>query len=401
MPVIDMKLTVKMFGKAEIVYGDKDILSGRHTATKAIRLLLILLYNRKEGITRNRLLEELYGREDMADASNNLRVTVHRLKKMLEEAGFPAYDYITSKGGVYRWNSPMETIVDASEFERLLQEADEKTDDSEKARFISEAIELYQGEFLPQMSGDEWVLMENIRYKNLYETALKWLCKYRKSCGEYEEVLRIVEPACRIYPLDEWQSVKIDCYIEMNQYEEALNEYEKTAKFLFEELGVSPSERMMKQFETMSESISSRPKMIGEIKCSLQEDGKENGAFYCTAPSFRDAYRMMRRNMERNGQSVYLMLCTITDGKGHYMPESKKLETMSDVLCESIKTSLRRCDLFTKYNSAQYLIMLTGINEENCDIVEKRIVNEFSKEHKNWEKRLDCCVSSLYEYEIV
>lgn len=396
-----LDLKVKMFGKAEIIYRGTDILSNRHTATKAIRLLLILLYHGEEGIARTRLLEELYGREDMADSANNLRVTVHRLKKMLEEAGLPAYDYIMTKGGVYRWNAPIETIVDAHEFQRLLEEAEEKEDDAQRAECITEAVELYRGEFLSQMSGDEWVLMENIRYKNLYENALRWLCAYRKSCGEYQEILRIVEPACNIYPLDEWQSIKIDCYIEMNQYEDAMAEYEKTAKYLFEELGVSPSDRMLKQFEVMSEGISGRPKRIREIKSTLQEDTMEKGAFYCTAPSFRDAYRMTRRNMERNGQSVYLMLCTITDGKGHYMAESKKLEAMSDVLYQAIQSSLRRCDLFTRYSAAQYLVMLTGINEENCDIVEKRIIEEFSKEHKTWANRLDCSVSSLYEYEMI
>lgn len=389
-------LCARMLGKEEITYEGESIFGSKNCTTKAVRLLLILLYNGEEGITRSRLLEELYGREEMADAANNLRVTVHRLKKILAEANLPAFEYIVLKNGIYKWNSPMKTVVDALEFQKRVAEADHEADEDKKAEILKEALQLYQGEFLPLLSSDEWVVIESIRLKELYSKSLQWLCSYLKKCKEYEEILQLVEPACRIYPLDEWQSVKIDCYIELNLYEDALQEYEKTVKLLSEELGVAPSEKMMNQFQTMSERISSRPRLIGEIKGSLQEEGEERGAFYCTAPSFRDAYRMMQRSMERNGQSVYLMLCTITDGKGHCMRESEKLEHMSETLHQSIKKSLRRCDTFTRYNSAQFLIMLTGINEENCNIVADRITDEFSIEHKSWSKRLECCVTSLY-----
>ena len=394
-----LKLSVRMLGKEEITYGNRQIISGRNCVSKAIKLFLILLHSGEEGISRSGLLEALYGREDIVDASNNLRVTAHRLKKMLSESGFPEYDYIVSKNGIYKWQSPMQTEVDALVFRELMQKASAEEDEEKKAELVSEGLKLYQGDFLPKLSGDEWVLMESVQYKKLYTQALEWMCSYLKERKEFEEILSYIEPACRIYPLDEWQSVKIDCYIELNRYEEALEEYEKTARLLFEELGVSPYEKMIEQFSAMSEHISGRPQFIEEIKGGLREEGQERGAFYCSAPSFRDAYRMTRRNMERNGQSVYLMLCTITDGKGHCMTESEKLEDMSEVLCESIQRCLRRCDSFTRYNSAQFLIMLTGINEENCNIVMSRITDEFSKEHKTWSKRLECCVSSLYDME--
>ena len=76
-------LCARMLGKEEITYEGESIFGSKNCTTKAVRLLLILLYNGEDGITRSRLLEELYGREEMADAANNLRVTVHRLKKIL------------------------------------------------------------------------------------------------------------------------------------------------------------------------------------------------------------------------------------------------------------------------------------------------------------------------------
>lgn len=392
-------LQVRLFGKEKLLYGDTPILFGRNTITKALKLLLILLHSGKDGIARNKLLEDLYGREEMANVANNLRVTVHRLKKMLVDAGLPEHEYIVSKSGIFYWDSPMETVVDTDVFKNLLAKAEEVEDKEIRLGLLKEACALYSGEFLQKISGDEWVVLESVRYKNLYGQALRQLCDILMSQREYLEVLSIVEPACEMYPFDDWQSIKIDCYISMNRYKEALKEYEATAKLLIEELGVSPSEKMMQQFKIMSEHISNRPQIIGEIKSGLQEENEEKGAFFCTFPGFRDAYRVVRRGMERNGQSVFLLVCTLTDHKGRPLESSDRLDEMSDELFTAIKNSLRRCDSFTKYNQAQFLVMLMGTNEENCQIVINRIVGKFTENHKSWGNYLNCTVSSLYDIE--
>ena len=391
-------LHVQMLGVFNVKYGDKPLSLGRNTATKSMKLLQILLYHVDKGISREELLEALYGREELTDASNNLRVTVHRLKKLLIDAGLPEYDYITIKKGIYQWDSPMEVSVDVLEMSRLIENADNESDEKKKIEMLENACHMYVGDFLSNMSGEEWVVMEAIRYKNMYSDALHTVCDWKISNGEYESALKLCAPACEMYPFDEWQSVKIDCYIAMHRYKEALKEYEETAKLLIEELGVSPTPKMMEQFKVMSKRISNRPQEIDEIKDELQEENWERGAFFCTVPGFRDAYRVMCRCMERNGQSVFLLVCTLVDSKGRPMENSQKLEQMSDALFGAIKNSLRRCDSFTKYNSTQYLVMLMGTNEENCQIVIDRIIKNFSQEHKAWANHLECNVSSLFDY---
>lgn len=300
-------LHVRLFGKEKITYGSTPILYGRNSITKAMKLLLILLYSGKDGIPRNRLLEDLYGREELADAANNLRVTTHRLKKMLVEAGLPEFEYIVSDGGIYYWDSPMETIVDVNVFKELVKTVGSETNQEKKLNMLKEACRLYGGEFLQKLSGDEWVLMESVQCKNMYFDVLHQLCDMLMERREFDEVLRWVEPAIGMYPFDEWQAVKIDCYIAMNRYKDALKEYEATAKLLIDELA----------------------------------EGLHN----------------------------------------------------------AIKNSLRRCDSFTKYNRSQFLVMLVGTNEENCQIAIDRIVNNFVKEHKNWAGHLECSVSSLLDVE--
>ena len=62
-------LKIRMFGQAEIVYGNSPILSGKNKITKSMEQLFVLLQRGKEGIARNKLIDALYGAEEVADGA--------------------------------------------------------------------------------------------------------------------------------------------------------------------------------------------------------------------------------------------------------------------------------------------------------------------------------------------
>lgn len=399
------ELKVSMLGRFSMTYGEQTVSFKRNTATKAVKLLQILLHEsfcgsgEQEGIPRTELLEDLFGREELSNVANNLRVTVHRLKKMLVEAGLPEYDYIKIENGIYRWDSPMKVRIDVADFLDLLQKAEKETEERKKMDFLSRACRLYRGEFLPALSGEDWVIVNSVRYKERYGEAMIQVCEYLKRQREYEQIVELTSTASEIYPFDEWQSLKIDALMCMNRYKEAYQFYEETSRMFFEELGISPSEKMMDQFKEMSAKMSRKYQAAGEIKEGLKEAEYENGAFYCTLPSFRDGYRLIRRIIERNGQSVFLMVCSLTDGKGRPLESREKLEVLSENLHLAIKGSLRRGDSFTKYSPSQFLILLVGTNQENCDLIFRRILDKFSSKHKSWKQNLEYYVSSVADVE--
>ncbi len=398
------ELKVFMLGRFSMVYGEQAVSFKRNTATKALRLLQILLHERfcggkQAGIPRTELMEDLFGREELSNVANNLRVTVHRLKKMLADAGLPEYDYVKIENGIYRWDSPMEVSVDVARFLELLQRSENEREESVKMDLLLQACRIYRGEFLPALSGEDWVIVNSVRYKEMYADALVRVCEYMKRQRDYETILELTSAASEIYPFDEWQSLKIDALMCMNHYKEAYQFYEETSRMFFEELGISPSEKMMDQFKEMSAKMSRKYQAAGEIKDGLKEAEYEDGAFYCTLPSFRDGYRLIRRIIERNGQSVFLMVCSLTDGKGRPLESREKLEVMSANLHLAIKGSLRRGDSFTKYSPSQFLILLVGTNQENCDTIFKRILDRFSEKHKTWRQNLEYYVSSVADVE--
>ena len=365
-------LNVRMLGDFSITYDGRQVSFGKNTTTKAMKLLQILIYYGEQGIAREKLLNALYVREELADAANNLRVTAHRLKKMIIDAGLPEYDYIVIKKGVYRWNAPVPTIVDARKFQELYEEAQNCADIKQKEELLKQVCNMYRGEFLPEISGDEWVLLESVQYKKLYSNALKELCDGLIEKCDYEEALLFCEPACRLYPFDEWQSIKIECFLGMKRYKEAMKEYDDTAKLFFEELGISPSERLMEQFDQMSSQLKHvKPKEIQDIKQWLKEEKGQGGAYYCSLPSFRDSYRLVTR----------------------------MLELLSEELQNTIQHCLRKGDSFTKYSPSQYLVLLIGTNKENCGLIFDRIRKYFAREHRSWNKYVEFYVSSVAEVD--
>lgn len=392
-------LKVTMLGRFSVTWGDKVIAFKRTTSTKVLQLFQILLYTKETGIQRTRLLDYLYSRDELADMANNLRVTSHRLKKMLVDAGMPEYDYIQIKKGIYKWNSPMEVEVDALKFAKLIEQAKEVQDTECQMKMLEEACRIYRGEFLPELSGEDWALLESVEYKKLYEKALKKVCDYKKVQKEYQKVLELSRTASEIYPFDEWQSVMMEALVSMNSYKEAIQVYEDTAKFFFAELGISPSEKMMHQFKQMSERVSYKPQVLNDICGGLKEESEEKGAYYCSFPSFRDTYRLVSRIIERNGQSVYLMLVTLTDGKGRPLQNKERLKVLSEELGHTIKCSLRKGDSYTRYSPNQFLILLVGAKLENCPQIFDRITKYFSREHKTWVQYLEYYVSSVVDVE--
>ena len=194
---------------------------------------------------------------------------------------------------------------------------------------------------------------------------------------EYEELLELSAQACGIYFFEEYYLMQIDCLMALGRYKEAMEIYETAAAFYFEELGLEPSEEMLERFRQMREKIHYNASVITDIKQGLQENEEKNGAYFCSYPGFVDCYHIVCRMAERSGQPAFLMLCTLVDGEGMPLTEDARLDRYMDKLKSAIRSALRRGDSFTRYGNNQFLVLLVGIRQENCEITQSRVSNCF------------------------
>lgn len=371
-------LEVRMFGGFQMSYAGEKFQVGKKQTAKAVRMLQMLLHAGPAGISREQLLENLFGHEAETDRSNNLSVTVHYLRKLLRESRLPKENYIQAKNGRYQFAGSFSVEVDALLFGAALAEAKGKSEE-ERLGLLKKACRIYRGHFLPALSGEEWATVAGAHYQYLYTECMEELCRLLTARGEYEELFELCGRAASIYPFDEWQIWQMECLLAMKRFKEARELYDKTEVMYFDELDAAPLERMTEFFHKMSKEIQMETNNFNEIQMELKEEGKENGAYFCPYPSFVDNYRMMCRVMERSGQSIYLMLCMISDERKKIQGASVQLKEASDKLAESIREALRRGDVFTRYNKNQFLVLLIGIRKEECPLIINRIDASFRR----------------------
>lgn len=387
-------LKVQMFGKFQLSYNNQIINLGHNHTTRALQLLQMLLYAGSAGIHRSQILQNLFGGEAEGNVSSNLRVVVYNLRKFLVQAGLPDENYIQIESGVYRFVSDFQVVLDVKEFEHLIDEAKiiddhalaEEAKDaavSEKIRLLRQACDLYEGYFLPELTGEDWVTVAGAHFQYMYFECMEMLAELMKAKKQYNELYQLCNHASALYPFDEWQVYEIECLLAMGDADAALKLYDATTTMYFDELAMPASERMLECFSHMREKIQMTTGDFNEIQQGLKEQNYANGAYFCQYPSFVDGYRMMIRMMERSGQSVYLLLCTVSDENGRLYEDHEWLKDVSEGLYDSIQGSLRRSDVFTRYNLKQYLVMLIGIRKEECSIVTNRIDLNFRKRFSN------------------
>lgn len=387
---MEKNLILNMFGGYDLKYGEKALTLGRCTTAKSIQLLqLLLLYNEK-GIEKEKLAQMLYDWKNVTDANNSLNSLIYRLKNQLVAAGLPKGEYIITRGGVCRWYSDIPVWVDAAEFERCA-EAAEKAEGEEKRRLLETAVKLYKGELLPRMAGELWVIVESVRLKKMYVSCVQTLGALMKEKQEYEHMCQLYKSAAEIYPFDEWQESQIDALRRMKRYEEAFRVYKETARLYREEFGTLPPQNIDELYRRMGGKPEPGEDDSGNIQTALCENGWKNGAYYCGYPAFTDMYRLMCRVIERSGQLICLMMCTLYYEASDYVIDSKT----ENCLKMAIEKSLRRGDICTRYSWNQYLMLVAVRDRANCELIFERIRLLYDAFNENTECRVRCDIAEV------
>ena len=381
-------LKVRMFGGFQMSYRGEKFQIGKKQTAKAVRLLQMLLHAGAAGIAREQLLEDLFGHEAETDLANNLNVTVHYLRKLLKASRLPEGEYILIKSGRYHFDAHCPVEVDVLAFASLLEQAKGKKED-ERLKLLKEACRLYKGHFLPALTGEEWATVTGAHYQYLYTDHMEEVCRLMTARGEYQELFDLCGRAAAVYPFDEWQIWQMECLLAMKRFEQARELYDQTEALYLNELDAAPMERMTEFFQKMSQEMRIEVGDLNQIQMDLQEEGREDGAYYCSYLSFVDTYRTMCRVMERSGQSIYLLLCVVSDEREKVQGGAVQVREVSEQLAASIREVLRRGDVFTRYNKRQFLVLLIGIRKEECPIIINRIDASFRR-------RVNCILMKSY-----
>ena len=375
----DNILHVKMLGNFSMTYNGQSITGKNKTSESQFNYLLeILLHAGSKGVERDYLEQSLFKSKDLDNIHHATQSVIYNAKKRLRDFDLPDVNFIYQKSGVYYWTEEIPVEEDAKTFELLIKEAEGIKDTKKKIRKYLEAIHLYTGEFLENQLSTAWVARENWRYRKLFADTVSKTSELMKEADEYELLEDLGKYATAVQPLSDWETLTMEAYVFLGKYKEAQDLYEKTVDLYLQEQGIRPSLKMIELINKLGEQLEFPHEMLGDIQDRLTEDSyHENGGYLCSYPVFIGIYQTLSRIMERSGQSVFLMLCTIVDSKGNVLGPSKKLDELSDRLGSAIHEAVRRSDVINKYSRGQYLVLLTNTTMENCKVVQRRINKKF------------------------
>ncbi len=369
---------IHTLGKLEIYYDGKEIVQDTSGSGKVLQLLLILVWAGEQGVSRGRLQDYLYDRRNV-DSANALRVTVTRLRKYIEKIGLAEQESIVSKKGNYYLGSKSTApCMDAVQMEQLYDRACRESDKEKKAELLVNACRLYEGEFLPSMSGDSWVEFLRGYYQEIYIKCTRDACAAMNETEKYEGIQELCDRALEHCPMEEWVELKIRSLVCLKRYRDAEKAYNDAAVLFFGQDGQWPSEEKLENFRKLGAMIQEVKKNGDDVRDSLVEKKREIGAYCCSFPGFIDCYRMYLRVSERSMIKGYLLICSVVGRNGRELREAD-IGYFSDLFCDVVHRQLRRGDIYTVYSPGRILILLSNLNERDVEIVKRRISSSFWK----------------------
>lgn len=200
-------------------------------------LLAILLLRANEVVSRERLVEELWGEQPPKTATASLQNSISQLRKLLG----PGRLVTKPPGYVLRVEADE---LDLHRFERALREARELAPD-ERAAALEQALALWRGPALADFEFESFAQTEARRLEELRLAALENRIDAELERGRAAEVAGELEALVAEHPQRERLRGQLMLALYgSGRQADALRAYQETRRMLVDELGVDPSPQL-------------------------------------------------------------------------------------------------------------------------------------------------------------
>ena len=397
------EICIFTLGKFYIRQNDSIISAGSSRSKRMWEIFKYLLTHQGKSFFPENILESIWPDNDYADPSLVLRAQIYRLRQVLknEATDLSLATNVVFSQGCYSWEEKVSYWLDVDEFESLATEAERlKTEEPEEAEAVyRRAIALYRGEYLPESSFSEWIEPMRSYYHDIFLNSVFSLADIYKKKRAYSDIIKLCEHAASIDYFEEKIHLRlIEALMAEGHHKRARAHYNEVTSYYYRELGIKPSEQMKNLYRLLGVEPGAFELDLSTIQEGLKGKESISGAYYCDAELFRYFYKLERLRVERNGHSVLLGLLTLTSDDYRTPPE-KELVTVMNNLQQVILDSLRKGDLVTRWNKAQFLLLLPGLSREQAVKVMERIGNNFMKHHSLLGLNLHKKIESLLPLE--
>jgi DNA-binding SARP family transcriptional activator len=233
----------RILGPLEVVEDGEPVALGR---LKDRLVLGVLLLHANEFVSRERLIDDLWGEAPPPTARKAVNVYVSQLRKALGRGGA---DPIATASGGYRLHVEPEDL-DAERLQRLLGQAREalaRGELEDAAERFREALALWRGPTLAGLQLESFGRDEVARLDELRITALMDRIDCDLALGRQEQVLGELNVLIREHPLRErLRAQQMLALYRADRQADALEGYAEARRMLVDDLGIEPSEALQR-----------------------------------------------------------------------------------------------------------------------------------------------------------
>ena len=115
---------------------------------------------------------------------------------------------------------------------------------------------------------------------------------------------------------------------------------------------------------------------VRRVRKDLIEQINIPGAFCQDYETFKGIYRFLERGLIRSSQKACIILMTVVNRDGESLMPYEK-DALMERLGKDIQSTLRIGDVYTKYSSSQYLVLVIDATEGQADMIADRIKGKF------------------------
>lgn len=352
---------------------------------KMLSFLQYLVVNHGRNISSEELIDLFWPESSSSDPANALKNMLFKTRNLLKQIFPDQKNLFRTLQGCYAWDPSVDMRLDSEEFEQACLEA-RKRSGRDYLDILLRALSLYKGDFLSGNDSD-WAVSLRRYYQTLYLDVCKMALPLLQEQERWTEMISICEQASGVdFSTDTFIVYQMQALIAMGHPERAVATYQAFREMLWEEFEIEPAEQV-EQIHVLADSMCQNNMDTLDILKLVAEGECEKQAFFCTFGVFQSIVALERRHLSRSGQSSALAVVSL----GNKVTPTTDARRLERVLLEGLRTG----DPVARLDANSYILMLSGVSEENARMVMDRIDRMFHKTYSHSKACITFRISSL------
>ena len=379
-------IRIQMMGEFVIYLNERQADHMVNKSRKGLALIEYLIVNRGQPVSNQRLLSTFWNDENVTNPENALKTLVSRVRTMLSQVAPNLGSCIVADRGAYHWECLPEMTVDLYELEDIFTRLPSMRDGERKREAYRRMMLLYRGSLLQKSELNEWVYPRATALHNQYVSGVYGYLEMLKQSGKAEdeqEIISVCRSALEHEPFDDRIHIELmRALLKNNNATEAKAQFEEVMHLHYHYLNVKPSRELMEFYNEIVEASKNIEFNLESICRQLYQSSREQGAFVCDFPVFKEIFNLQIRNIERLDTTMFLAVVMVSRIDGEQM-ESIKQENVMRGLMEILRMNLRKGDVITHFSPTMVAMLLPTVDYSTGDSVMERLKQKFYQAYPN------------------